>query len=289
MRLVSFQIGKRNSYGVVAGQGIVDAGTKLAKRFPTLQSVLAAGALGELKKLAGSAKPDFGLGEVTLLPPIPAPGKIIAVGLNYHEHRKETGREPAAYPTLFTRFADTLVGHGQPLVRPRASKSFDYEGELAVVIGKPTRAATARSAMQAVAGYACFNDATVRDYQRHASQFTPGKNFPGSAGFGPWLVTADEVKRPQALNLTTRLNGRVMQAANTREMIFSIAQIICYVSIWTQLRPGDVIATGTPAGVGFVRDPPVFLKPKDVVEVEISGPGADLGCLRNPVAAERAR
>lgn len=285
MRLISFRKGARESYGVLAAAGVIDAGARLGKRFPTLQSVLAGAALQELKKLAARAKPDYALSQVKLRPPIPAPGKIILVGLNYHEHRKETGRQPLPHPTLFTRFADTLVADGEALVRPKASTHLDYEGELAVIIGKAARRATPKTAMQAVAGYACFNDASVRDFQRHTSQFTPGKNFPKTAGFGPALVTADEVQRSQALSLTTRLNGQVMQQANTREMIFSIAQIICYVSIWTELRPGDVIATGTPAGVGFVREPPVFLKKGDVVEVEISS----VGILRNPVVTEGGR
>lgn len=217
-----------------------------------------------------------------LLPPITNPDKILCVGVNYDDHRKETGRDKSEKPVIFTRFADTQVGHGSALVRPRSSERFDYEGELAVVIGRPGRHIPESAALAHIAGYACYNDGSVRDWQRHTHQFTPGKNFPGSGGFGPWLVTADEVPDPFALTLTTRLNGQEVQKATTDLMIFDLKQLIAYISGFTKLNPGDVIITGTPGGVGDKRNPPLYMKPGDVAEVEISG----IGLLRNPVIAE---
>jgi 2-keto-4-pentenoate hydratase/2-oxohepta-3-ene-1,7-dioic acid hydratase in catechol pathway len=195
---------------------------------------------------------------------------------------QEMGREAPAHPVVFVRFTSSLVGHEAPLCKPDASEQFDFEGELAVVIGKRARNVRRENALDIVAGYGCFNDGSVRDFQRHSGQFTPGKNFPGSGAFGPWLVTGDEIADPQALRLETRLNGAVVQSANTGELIFGIAELIEYISIWTELVPGDVIVTGTPGGVGAGRKPPLWMRPGDRIEVEISG----LGCLSNPVATE---
>ncbi len=215
-------------------------------------------------------------------PVIPRPGSIWCVGLNYEDHRMEIGRARAAYPTLFTRFPVCLVGAEEPLVRPKASAQLDYEGELAVVIGKRGRHISEAGALDHVAGYACFNDASVRDFQNHSSQFGPGKNFHRTGGFGPWLVTADEVPEPQDLEIRTRLNGEVMQESHTSRMSWGVRELIAYLSQITPLLPGDVIATGTPSGVGVARDPQVFLRPGDSVEVEIGG----VGILRNPVTQE---
>lgn len=215
-------------------------------------------------------------------PPIPRPGAIWCVGLNYEDHRIETGRAKAPYPTLFTRFPVCLVGAGAPLVRPAVSSQLDYEGELAVVIGRTGRHISEARALEHVAGYACFNDASVRDFQGHSSQFGPGKNFHRTGGFGPWIVTADEVPEPQDLEIRTRVNGEVMQESHTSRMTWNARELIAYLSKITPLLPGDVIATGTPSGVGVARTPQVFLKPGDVVEVEISS----VGVLRNPVADE---
>ncbi len=215
-------------------------------------------------------------------PVIPRPGAIWCVGLNYEDHRKETGRAKAAWPTLFTRFPVCLVGAGEPLVRPAASPQLDFEGELAVIIGKRGRHIPEERALEHVAGYACFNDASVRDFQSHSSQFGPGKNFHRTGAFGPWLVTADEVPDPQALEIRTRVNGEVMQESHTSLMTWSIRELIAYLSRFTPLLPGDVISTGTPSGVGVARDPQVFLKPGDVVEVEVSS----VGLLRNSVVDE---
>jgi len=188
------------------------------------------------------------------------------------------------HPVLFVRFANSLVGHGQPMVCPAASERFDFEGELAVIIGRRARHVTAAAAHEYVAGYSCFNDGSVRDFQRHSGQFTPGKNFVASGAFGPWMVTADEAPDAKEMTLETRLNGKVVQHESTGQLHFDIATLIAYISIWTELVPGDVIATGTPGGVGAGRKPPLWMRPGDTVEVEISG----LGCLSNPIVAENA-
>jgi 2-keto-4-pentenoate hydratase/2-oxohepta-3-ene-1,7-dioic acid hydratase in catechol pathway len=199
-------------------------------------------------------------------------------------HIREMGRERPEYPVIFVRFADSLVGHEQPLIRPRVSEHYDYEGELAVVVGTRARHVSRANALEHVAGYSCFNDGSVRDYQRHGLQWTPGKNFHRSGSFGPWLVTADEQPDPRQLRLRTLLNGEVVQNESVAELCFDVPQLIEYCSTWTQLEPGDVIVTGTPGGVGAGRTPPLWMKAGDSVEVEISG----LGTLRNRVHDENA-
>ena len=215
-------------------------------------------------------------------PVLPRPNAVWCVGLNYEDHRLETGRERAAFPTLFTRFASSLVGHGEPMIRPMLSRKLDYEGELAVVIGTPGRHIPASEALDHVAGYACFNDGSVRDFQRHSSQFAAGKNFFQTGAFGPWLVTADEIPDPQNLSVETRVNGKVRQRGHTSQMTWPIRELIAYLSGITPLAPGDVLVTGTPSGVGVARTPPVFLEPGDLVEVEIEG----LGVLFNRIRGE---
>jgi 2-keto-4-pentenoate hydratase/2-oxohepta-3-ene-1,7-dioic acid hydratase in catechol pathway len=281
MRLVSFERKGRPGFGVVVGDGIVDAAARLAGKARSLREALAASSLSELERLAANA-PDFGLDEIELAPVIPDPAKLLCVGINYLPHIREMGRERPERPVLFVRFADSIVGHGRPLLKPRESEQFDYEGELAVIIGKRARRVSRERALEHVAGYSCFNDGSVRDYQRHSQQFTPGKNFHASGSFGPWLVTADEVGDPRKLTLTTRLNGAVMQHESVGELCFDVPQLIEYCSTWAQLEPGDVIVTGTPGGVGAGRKPPVWMKPGDTVEVEITA----IGALRNSVAAD---
>jgi 2-keto-4-pentenoate hydratase/2-oxohepta-3-ene-1,7-dioic acid hydratase in catechol pathway len=276
MKLVSFQHEGKTSYGAVAGDRLVDLGG----RYPTLQAAIEGGALAVLAAGDGAAGPT--LAEIEFLPVVARPEKIICVGVNYHDHRIETGRTESEYPVLFTRFANTLAGHGRAIIRPRASTQLDYEGELAVVIGRRARHIKPADALSYVAGYSCFNDATLRDWQRHTHQFTPGKNFPATGALGPWLVTADEIPDPSQLTLVTRLNGEEMQRTTTREMIFDIPTLVAYISTFTELVPGDVIATGTPSGVGAKRTPPVWMKAGDEIEVEISG----VGILRNRVADE---
>ncbi|MFO1187714.1 MAG: fumarylacetoacetate hydrolase family protein [Alphaproteobacteria bacterium] len=278
MKFVSYAGPSGPGYGLLNGAGVVALDGRLPAR--DLKALVGLGL--DAARPWAKAAPDFALAAVTLLPPIANPSEILCVGINYDDHRAETGRQKSDYPTIFTRFADTLIADGRALVRPAASTMLDYEGELAVIIGKGGRNIPASRSIEHVAGYSCFNDASVRDWQRHTSQFTPGKNFPATGGFGPALVSADEVGDPQSLKLTTRLNGQVMQEATTDQMIFKVADIIAYVSAFTRLEPGDVIATGTPGGVGQARNPPVFLAPGDTVEVEIS----KVGKLTNTVAVD---
>jgi 2-keto-4-pentenoate hydratase/2-oxohepta-3-ene-1,7-dioic acid hydratase in catechol pathway len=284
MKLASFEHKGKLSYGAIVDDGVVDLGRRLGSRFADLKSAIRAGGLGELVTAARSTSADYKLGEITLLPVIPNPDKILCVGLNYESHREETGRPKAKYPAIFVRFANTQVGHGGAVWRPRNSVEVDYEGELAVIIGRRARHVTESRALEYIAGYSCYNDVSIRDWQNHTHQWTPGKNFPHSGAFGPWMVTADEIADPTTLELTTRLNGQVMQNATTDLMIFSVRALIAYCSDFTALEPGDVISTGTPGGVGFRRNPPVFMKAGDVVEVEIS----KIGTLRNRVEEEPA-
>ena len=239
--------------------------------------------IGELRGSSVVTKDEeVPLSEITYLPPIINPRKILCIGINYESHRIETGRDKAEHPVVFTRFATTLVGHEEPIVRPRVSERLDFEGELAVIIGREARHVKAERALEIVAGYACFNDASVRDWQRHTTQFTPGKNFDATGAFGPWMVTADEIPDPSQLQLSTRVNGERVQHASTSDMTFSVPELIEYISTFCTLEPGDVIATGTPGGVGDKRTPPLYLKPGDRVEVEID----KIGVLANPVEAE---
>ncbi|MEW5425022.1 fumarylacetoacetate hydrolase family protein [Amorphus sp. 3PC139-8] len=225
---------------------------------------------------------DYALADVQFLPVSPEPRKILCVGVNYSAHLLETGRPRPERPMIFVRFADSQVGHEAPLVRPSASEKFDFEGELAVVIGSPAHRLRPDQTPACVAGYAIYNDASVRDWQRHTSQFTPGKNFPGTGAFGPWMTTTDEMGAIGPQRLETRLNGAKMQDATLDDLVFDVPALIAYCSAFTRLDPGDVIVTGTPGGVGAFREPPVWLKPGDMVEVEIDG----LGMLRNRVVAE---
>lgn len=282
MRLTSFQTTEGESWGVVEGDWILDAGSLLHHQYPDLRSVLVSGSWAKVRELLPRA-PRHSVRQVEWLPPVPNPSKIICIGLNYHSHRKEAGRTEEKYPTIFTRFADTQIGHRASILRPRVSQCLDYEGELAVIIGRSGRYIDVENAMQYVAGYSCYNDATLRDWQRHTHQFTPGKNFPRTGAFGPQLVTSDEVPEYRNLRLVTRFNGETVQAAGLDQMIFPIPELIAYCSGFTPLAPGDVIVTGTPGGVGFKRNPPLFLKPGDLVEVEIAG----VGTLSNDIVDEK--
>ena len=266
MRLVSFRQAGVAKFGAVADGGIVD----LSSRWPSLREAIAAKAMGELA--AAAKRPaDLKFDDVELDPVIPNPAKILCVGLNYSSHVGEMGRELPTAPSVFSRFSDTLVAAGGSIVRPRASIALDFEGELAVVIGERCRHVPRASALSVVAGYTCFLDGSVRDFQKHST--TAGKNFPATGPLGPWLVTSDVIADPQRLELTTRLNGKVVQHDTTDHMIFDVAAIIEYLSTVTWLEPGDIIATGTPDGVGMGRKPPLWMKGGDKVEVEISGIG----------------
>lgn len=272
MRFATIELDGEAAWGIVAGEEIA-----LIDQWPSLADAIAADALGALSVEQASRRVP--LAEVTWLPLIPAPGKILCVGLNYENHRKETGRAVVEHPTIFTRFADSQTGHGTPIILPPESDKLDYEGELAVIIGKGGRRIPAAQALDHVAGYSCYNDGSVRDWQAHTIQFTPGKTWPRTGAFGPWLVTPDAFGALGPQRLQTRLNGQVMQDAHLSDMIFSVARIIEYCSTFTPLAPGDVIVSGTPGGVGAKRDPQVFMKEGDKVEIEIDG----IGVLANSI------
>jgi 2-keto-4-pentenoate hydratase/2-oxohepta-3-ene-1,7-dioic acid hydratase in catechol pathway len=267
MRLVSFRHADTSKFGVFVDGGIVD----LSARWPSLRDAIAAKGLTDVAAATRNATADFSLDEVELLPVIPNPDKILCVGLNYASHVGEVGRTLPTVPSIFSRLHNTLVPHGGDIVRPSASTNFDFEGELAIVIGERCRHVPRASALSVVAGYTCFLDVSVRDFQKHS--VTAGKNFPGTGPLGPWMVTTDVIPDPQALSLVTRLNGAEVQRDTTDHMIFDVATIIEYVSTFTVLEPGDIIATGTPDGVGLGRKPPLWMKGGDKLEVEISGIG----------------
>jgi 2-keto-4-pentenoate hydratase/2-oxohepta-3-ene-1,7-dioic acid hydratase in catechol pathway len=276
MRYVSFRRADGTpSFGRLDGETIVELATDSA---PSLKAALTD---GNLAALADGA--SFAAADVVLLPVIPDPAKILCVGLNYAEHVKETGREQKAHPAIFVRYADSLVADGQPMVKPAVTERFDYEGELAVIIGKPCHKVAAADAWSHVAGYAAFNDGSARDWQRHNIQFTPGKTFPGTGGFGPALVTPDEIADLGALRVQTCLNGAVVQDQPVGDMIWDIPTVIEYISAFTPLAPGDVIATGTPGGVGDKRSPPLYMHAGDKVEVDIG----IIGTLTNRIIDEQ--
>jgi 2-keto-4-pentenoate hydratase/2-oxohepta-3-ene-1,7-dioic acid hydratase in catechol pathway len=275
MKYVSFKRPEdgKASFGRLESGAVLDLGNGESD----LKSALARATLADLVVRA-----RYPLSAVTLLPPIPDPNKIFCVGHNYDSHREETGHAKVEYPAIFTRWADTLVADGQPIVCPRVSTHLDYEAELAVVIGTGGRYLSVADALRHVAGYSCFNDASVRDWQWHTSQFTPGKNFASTGAFGPYLVTPEECDDLSNSRVISRLNGQVMQDQPIKDMIFSVARIISYLSTFTALSAGDVIATGTPGGVGAKRQPPVWMKAGDVIEVEVQG----VGRLKNVVVGE---
>ena len=277
MELISYVHAGKPGFGIVNGQGIVALGARTGQ--PNLKHVL--DRVDSLRAYANET-PDLRLDEITYAPPVPNPDKILCIGINYQKHMEETGRERPKKPMVFTRFANSQVANGQPMIVPRVSEKLDFEGELAFVIGRKGRHISEAAALSHVAGYACYNDGSVRDWQTHTSQFTPGKNFVGTGGFGPWLVTPDQVPGIARATLTTRLNGQEVQRTSTDDLFFKGPALIAYISDFTELVPGDVVVTGTPSGVGAFRKPPLWMKPGDVVEVEIEG----IGVLKNPVSAE---
>lgn len=281
MQVCSFTVQGRESYGVVLQDGVADVGRRLGARYPTLRSAMASAVFEEAARVAAAAGADYKLADVVLCPPVTDPEKIICIGLNYRAHAAESGAKIPEFPSLFARFTNTLMAPGGTLIRPKHSEHFDFEGELAVIIGRGGRHIARAQALGHVFGYACFNDGSVRDIQFKHS-LVAGKNHPSTGGFGPWIVTADEIPDPARLTLTTRVNGEQMQHKGLDDMIFDVPTIISYVSGWTELRPGDVISTGTPEGVGFARKPPRWLRAGDTVEVEISR----IGVLRQQVADE---
>lgn len=281
MKLASYLVAGRPSFGIVTDAGVIDVPRRLPE-IPDLKSALVM--IGGLDWLRGieHERPDFDLSALRFLPPVVHPDKILCIGLNYREHAAEVGKPLPPWPTVFVRFHDAQTGHNEPMIRPKASTRYDFEGELAVVIGRDARHVKAEEALSYVAGYAAFNDGSVRDWQGHTTQFTPGKNFYRSGAMGPYLVTADEAPDPSTLRVVTRLNGIEVQNGPTADMIFDVPALIAYISTFTPLSAGDVIATGTPRGVGQARKPPLYMTGGDVVEVEIAG----IGLLRNPIADE---
>jgi 2-keto-4-pentenoate hydratase/2-oxohepta-3-ene-1,7-dioic acid hydratase in catechol pathway len=271
MKLASYLSYGKETFGVVVGDGVVTLGGKLKGGYKTLREAIAAGALDEIRKVIKGKRADRKLDDVQFLPVISNPTKILCAGINYRSHAAETGRELPAQPSMFIRFADTLVSHNGEMIRPKVSTHFDFEGELAVVIGRGGRHIKPDRAINHVAGYTCFIDGSVRDYQKFS--VTSGKNFPGTGPLGPWMVTTDEITDPTKLLLTTRLNGQEMQRSGTDLLIYSVPQIISFCSDFTQLHPGDIIATGTPEGVGHRRTPPLWMKSGDELEVDISSIG----------------
>jgi len=278
MKLLSFVANGESLFGVVSGDGVIAMNKRVGCK--SLREAL--GVLPQIKAAAQGAAPDHKLADIKFLPVIPDPELITCAGINYRSHASETGRDIPKQPSMFIRRTNTLVGHEGELIRPTLSQQFDFEGELAVVIGRGGRHIKTEQALEHVAGYTCFVDGSVRDYQKFS--VTSGKNFPGTGPLGPWLVTTDEIPDPTKLTLMTRLNGKEMQRSATDLLIYSVPHIIAFCSDFTPLSPGDVIATGTPEGVGHRRNPQVWMKPGDVLEVEITG----IGVLRNRVVDEKA-
>jgi len=285
MKLISYQLNGTDSYGAVTGDRadrVVDLRQLFGERAADLKALIAADLLAEAATAVGQASATLALSELQLLPVIPNPGKIVCVGLNYGEHVRETGREITEQPTLFLRVAESQLAHGEDIVLPPESTRLDYEGEIAVVIGRGGRRIAEADAWAHIAGYACYNDGSIRDWQTATPQWTAGKNFWRTGGFGPWMVTRDEIADGRVMTLVTRLNGQEMQRTTTDKLIHGIPRQIAHISAFTPLAAGDVIVTGTPGGVGAKRNPPVWMKPGDSVEIEVDA----IGVLRNGIRAE---
>ncbi len=283
MKLVSFLRLGEVTFGVEKNHGIIDLGERLRNKMRTKSIIeLLNTDLMPREEDLENLSPDYSFSDITFLPVIPDPGKILCIGLNYEKHRIETKREESGYPTIFTRFSDSQVAHNQYLVKPNASDRFDFEGELAVIIGKGGRNIQEKDAMNHIAGYSCYNDGSIRDWQKHTSQFVPGKNFPKTGAFGPGMVLRQSISDYKKLKIQTRLNNEVVQDASLDQLIFDIPRLIAYCSSFNCLSVGDVIVTGTPGGVGDRRDPPLYLKEGDDIEVEIS----EVGLLKNHVINE---
>ncbi|MGE0625357.1 MAG: fumarylacetoacetate hydrolase family protein [Pseudomonadales bacterium] len=277
MRWLSFESGGKASFGYLTGNGsgVVDVGARTG--LPDLKAAIASGLVARGATQGDDA--DVALADVGYLPTVTNPHKILCVGLNYKAHQEETGRGGEGVPTIFVRFAAAQTGHEQPMIRPKESNTLDYEGEIAMIIGRAGRRISRADALSHVIGFGIYNDGSVREWQRQTSQFTPGKNFTGTGGFGPWMMTVDEIGNLDDMEITTRLNGEVMQNAKAALLVHGFAELIEYCSTFIELVPGDVIVTGTPGGVGAARNPPVFMDEGDVVEVEVK----PIGTLRNRI------
>ena len=282
MKLISFLNQGTPSYGIVNGDDVLDLTPILGAQAPDLKTLIARDLLGAAAEAAKTHPFSLQYSQLTLLPVIPNPGQIFCIGLNYGEHVRETGKEITETPVIFLRLPESQVAHGQDIVRPPESHRLDYEAEIAIVIGKPGRRIQEEDAWDHIAGYACYNDGSIRDWQVATSQWTPGKNFYKTGGFGPWMVTSDEIPAGKVMRLQTILNGQVLQDTTTDKMIHNIPRQIAYISTFIPLSPGDVIVTGTPGGVGNKRTPQIFMKPGDVCEIVVDA----IGTLRNTVRDE---
>ena len=281
MKLASYIADGHPAFGVVRDDGVITMNELFGARATNLREALAGDLLPHIREAAANARPDRKLSDIKFLPVITNPNMIACAGINYRSHASETGREIPKQPSMFLRLTNTLIGHDGEMIRPTVSSNFDFEGELAVVIGRGGRHIPMERALDHVAGYTCFVDGSVRDYQKFS--VTSGKNFPGTGPLGPWMVTTDDIPDSTRLTLMTRLNGTEMQRSGTDLLIYSIPHIIAFCSDFTTLSPGDVIATGTPEGVGHRRNPPLWMKPGDVLEVEITG----IGTLRSKIVDEK--
>lgn len=289
MRLLSYEKNGEERIGIRAGERVVDLSVAAPELPQDLLALLEAGPQAlEQAAAAGKSADDSAIideDSIQFLPLIQRPPKIICIGRNYAAHAKEGGAEPPTYPEIFYRGATSLIGHKQPIIRPECSDKLDYEAELVAIVGKKARHVSKEDALSVIAGYSIFNDATLRDYQRKSTQWTIGKNFDGTGAFGPEFISADELPAgAHGLQIQTRLNGRVMQNANTEDFIFPVADLVVRLSECMTLEPGDVIVTGTPAGVGYARTPPVFMKDGDICEVEIEGVGTLVNAIKNESA-----
>jgi 2-keto-4-pentenoate hydratase/2-oxohepta-3-ene-1,7-dioic acid hydratase in catechol pathway len=281
MRLATLRKDARARFGAVVGEGFIDLSERMQGKCSDLRDLLARGLLPEAGRLCRGARPDFALNDATFLPLIPNPEtRIFALGWAYKDHQLEGGIQELEFPQMFSKHPQSLVGHAQPIIKPRISERFDYEGEVAIVIGKAGRHIAPERAMEHIAGYSILMDGSVRDWQKHS--ITAGKNFDGSSAYGPWLATRDEVPDPKQMTLCTRLNGREMQRSSFGLMAWDLGFLLNYISTFTRLEPGDAISTGTPGGVGHRRNPQVFMKAGDELEIEVSG----VGVLRNRVVEE---
>jgi len=281
MKIASYSVGDKAAFGLVTDMGVITLSDRLGRSYTLREALQDSGVVDEMLKLARGAEPDRRLDEIRFLPLIPDPGKVLCVGINYRSHAAEHGHAVLEKPNIFTKFSDCLTAHQGEMICPKASTQLDFEGELAVVIGRAGRAIPAQDALSYVAGYTCFCDGSVRDFIK--TSLITGKNFPATSPLGPWMVTADEIPDPSKLTLTTRLNGVQMQHSGTDMMMHDVPALIAYCSTFTPLSPGDIIATGTPEGIGARRNPPVWMKAGDVLEVEIS----KIGTLRSRVVDER--
>lgn len=282
MKLLSFSKNGQHSFGLVRHDSVIDLKNKLNGQYQDLKSLLNDEDLLAIVNTVANSQADYALSEIQFEPVIPNPGQIFCVGLNYADHVKETQRQATEKPMIFMRLAPSQLGHNQPMLKPAETEKLDYEGEIAIVIGKAGRRISKEKAWEHIAGYACYNDGSVRDWQTHTAQWGPGKNFFHTGAFGPWLVTTDEIKANETMTLITRVNGQEVQRALTTQLIHDIPTLINYISTFTPLSAGDVIVSGTPGGIGLKRNPPLLLNEGDIVEVEVD----KIGVLKNIIKNE---